>query len=220
MNLLAIDTSTAQASIALNLNGLLYQQQVDAVDEHARGILGLIRDLLIEAKSSIKQLDGIVFGRGPGSFTGLRIACSVAKGLAYAHNLPLYPVSGLAAIAYHVRQSQSLPVLAALDARMQQVYWGFFADDTFSAIESVSNALDIVIPNDEPLILAGVGWESYVPEMPQSLRKRLLKTLVQYPTASDLIALVTSIAITPTTAAEAQPVYIRHHVTQGAVLNG
>ena len=216
MNLLALDTSTSRASVALTVNGLCYQQQVDEVDEHARGILPLIDGLLHEAQVSLAQLDGIVFGRGPGSFTGLRIACSVAKGLAYAHDLPLYPVSGLAAIAHPLRSTQSLPVLAVLDARMQQLYWAVYANQHDHTQEFVTNAADVSVAAVGPIILAGVGFEGYLADMPPALRERIQQCYTQYPTAIDLIALVETAGIQAISIAQAQPVYIRDQVTQGA----
>ena len=213
MNLLAIDTSTARASVALRVKGVITVCEVDEVAEHARGILSLIDELLTQARITTAQLDGIVFGQGPGSFTGLRIACSVAKGLAYAHDLPLYPVSGLAAIAYHMRTE--IPVLAVLDARMQQVYWAVYRTE-YPAVEAVSAAADIVVSGDEHFIIAGVGWESYAEGLPLLLQKRVRAYYPQHPSASDLLALVDTGTITPVSVAEAQPVYIRNQVTQGA----
>src|ERR1700733_12183845 len=106
MNLLAIDTSTTRASLAINLGGEILSKEQDAQHSHARLLLPMIEQLLAEAQLTINQLDGIVYGCGPGSFTGLRIACSIAKGLAYAHDLPLFPVSSLAAIAHKALQKE------------------------------------------------------------------------------------------------------------------
>jgi len=216
MNLLALDTSTARASIALQFNDVQYQAHTDEVAEHARGILPLIEQVLHRANAAIAELHGVVFGRGPGSFTGLRIASGVAKGLAYAHDLPLYPVSGLAAIAYGVQSTSAHPVLAVLDARMNQLYWAFYQSTDYNAIESVSDAADIVIAGDQPFILAGVGFEAYRSQMPTALNKRILTVKTHYPAASDLIALVNQGTIPSVSAAAAQPIYIRNQVTQGA----
>ncbi len=218
MNLLAIDTSTSAASVALRFNGVCYAGHADKVDEHARGILPLIHSVLHEAQVKIADLDGLVFGRGPGSFTGLRIACSVAKGLAYAHDLPLYPVSGLAAIAHHVQQQQTgpiLPVLAVMDARMQQLYWAFYAKADDLALEFVTKPADILHDIKQPFLLAGVGWEPYLTELPQCAQEQMQQTLVQYPTATDLIDLLDHNRVVSVSAAQAQPVYIRNQVVQG-----
>ena len=105
MNLLAIDTSTEHATVAVTAHGELFSEEQGSMRQHAQFLLPMVERMLGLAGLSLTQLDGIVFGRGPGSFTGLRIACSVAKGLAYAHDLPLYPVSSLAAIAYEAHQA-------------------------------------------------------------------------------------------------------------------
>jgi len=124
MNLLAIDTSTSYASVALEFNGTMFVEEAFEIREHARVLLTMVERVLSSAGTELKNLDGIVFGEGPGSFTGLRIACSVAKGLAYAHDLPLYPVGSLLAIAFEARHMNT-SVLAMMDARMNQVYWMF-----------------------------------------------------------------------------------------------
>ena len=128
MTLLAIDTSTERATVALAVGDTVFHDEKHNVREHAQCLLPMINGLLEKAAVSLSQLDGIVFGCGPGSFTGLRITCSMAKALAYAHDLPLFPVSSLAAIAnkvYHVTENlkPDTHVLAMLDARMQQVYF-------------------------------------------------------------------------------------------------
>ena len=108
MNLLAFDTSTHRATIALKVNGRLETLSQDGVSTHAKNILPLIDSLIKKCNISFNALDGIVFGAGPGSFTGLRVACSVAKGLAYACDLPLYPVSTLLAIAYCTQHTSNI----------------------------------------------------------------------------------------------------------------
>ena len=99
MNLLAIDTSTEQASVGLLNDDVVTERFHPSQRQHAHFLLPLIDELLSDSSVSLNQLDGIIFGRGPGSFTGIRIACSVAKDLAYAHDLPLFTCSTLSAIA-------------------------------------------------------------------------------------------------------------------------
>jgi tRNA threonylcarbamoyladenosine biosynthesis protein TsaB len=110
MNLLAIDTSTDYVSVALVSSGAFYVSEKKLPRQHAQCLLPMMEALLQEAGLSLNALDGLVFGRGPGSFTGLRIACSVAKGIAYAQDIPLFPVSTLRAIAEAVwfEQAQNL----------------------------------------------------------------------------------------------------------------
>ena len=109
MNLLAIDTSTELASVALLHGGKLFNKEQGSQRTHAQLLLPLIDEIMKEAGLQINQLDAIIFGCGPGSFTGLRIACSVAKGLAYAHDLKLIPVHNLASIAWSL--VKTVPIL-------------------------------------------------------------------------------------------------------------
>lgn len=217
MNLLAIDTSTEQASVALLVNGELTYEEQGTLRQHAQLLLPMIDGLLAKAGITCSQLDAIVFGRGPGSFTGLRIACSVAKGLAYAHDLPLYPVSSLAAIAYELYQTGAgdKGVLAMIDARMHQVYTGYFTGETFDVQETVLSPADIQIPVQKPLILAGVGIESYVSQLSPAIQAMISKQCTIFPHAKTMIALVESGQIKAVSAAEALPVYVRNQVTQG-----
>lgn len=219
MNLLAIDTSTEYASVALNIKGELRSEEQGAQRSHARLILPMVERLLAEAGLSLGQLDAIVYGRGPGSFTGLRIACSVAKGLAYAQDLPLYPVSSLAAIANEAFHSSQLAhnaaVLAVLDARMSQLYWGCFHQQDISVTEEVSAATDIKLAAENSIVLAGVGYEPYLQNLTTELQAKIKSHLTIYPKAQAMIRLALTGAIKPVSAAEALPVYIRNQITQG-----
>ena len=214
-NLLAMDTSTQRASIALSMHGVIYAETESVVFEHARNILPMIERVLTAADASIADLDGIVFGRGPGSFTGLRIACSVAKGLAYAHDLPLFSISSLASIAEQVltRTQEQLPVLAMMDARMNQVYWGFFTELTQEARECVTNPEAVVIPETMSFILAGVGLDNYLALLPEALQDTCVRHEVIHPDAAAMIRLVAVNNTQPVDLANAEPVYIRNQVT-------
>lgn len=220
MNLLAIDTSTTDASIALSVNGQVWQESHQAERLHAQVILPAIERLFKQADCSLPQLDGIAFGRGPGSFTGLRIACSVAKGLAYPHHLPLYPVSSLAAIADECLHQQQLPggrqpILAVLDARMQQLYWAYFTSDNLDVHEQVSDAADIPVPNTASIVLAGVGFAAYRSQFNAQMSDKISVEQSIYPKASAMIRLVQAQKIKAVDTKDASPVYIRNQVTQG-----
>lgn len=223
MNVLAIDTSTERASVALSINGEMNSLEQGAQRQHAQLLLPMINQLLAEAEISFSQLDALVYGQGPGSFTGLRIACSVAKGLAYAHDRPLFPVSSLAAIAYQViadmndleLTANNIAVLAIIDARMNQVYWGSFSQNNWKAEEKVSNIEDIQLNNNQPFILAGVGYEAYLADLPQSVCPLIKHHFTMYPQAQAMIRIALSGNIQAINAADALPLYIRNHVTQG-----
>lgn len=130
MRLLALDTASGQCSAALLIDGqLLLREQVTA-REHARLLLPMVQSLLAEAGCTLNSLQAIAFGRGPGSFTGVRIAASVTQGLAFAADLPVLPVSDLRALALQAANIQAtapMPLLACMDARMHEVYWSLHA---------------------------------------------------------------------------------------------
>jgi tRNA threonylcarbamoyladenosine biosynthesis protein TsaB len=221
MKLLAIDTSTERASLALLCNGEISSAEQPAMRQHAQLILPMIDTLLVDAGIGIKHLDGIVFGRGPGSFTGLRIACSVAKGLAFAHDLPLFPVSSLETIASDVfmqnlLKSDKFGVLAAIDARMTQLYWAYYAAEGLTDGERVSSVSDICINDNLPLILAGVGYHTYLEQLPLAISSRIIHNAEIYPTGKAMLRIAGEGRLTAVSAAAALPVYVRNQVIQGA----
>jgi tRNA threonylcarbamoyladenosine biosynthesis protein TsaB len=130
---------------------------------HAESILPTVEALLVEAGIGLRDLDVIAFGRGPGSFTSLRIGASVVQGLAFGAELPVVAVSSLAALA----QSTDAPrVLAALDARMGQVYAAAFVRDAdglvaAAAAEQVCAPADVPLPEGVDWTGAGSGWDQY-----------------------------------------------------------
>lgn len=218
MNLLAIDTTTEMASVALLIEKELTVAEQGSQKTHAQLLLPMIDTLLVQSNVAISQLDGILFGCGPGSFTGLRIACSVAKGLAYAHGLDLIPVSSLATIAWSARQEpgyENAPILAVLDARMHEMYWGYFAPGSFSTEEHVNAVSDMHLPSPEPILIAGVGIDDYWTEFPESIKNQMSNKINLYPNAAAMIQLVQRTGIKPVSIDQAQPIYVRNKVTQG-----
>jgi len=119
MLILALDTSTERGSCALWRDGAVLERDCPAGRSHSETLLPLIRELLAEAGASVGALDAIAFGAGPGAFTGLRIACGAAQGLAVAADKPLLPVTSLETMALQAGDGKAL---ALLDARMGEVY--------------------------------------------------------------------------------------------------
>jgi tRNA threonylcarbamoyladenosine biosynthesis protein TsaB len=217
MKLLAIDTSTERASLALLYNGQVSCMEQSAQKKHAQLLLPMIETLLADAGIGLAQLDGVAFGRGPGSFTGLRIACSVAKGLAYAHDIPLYPISTLAAIAdesknRHPDKTENA-VLAMIDARMNQVYWACYFSNGDTG-EQVSSVVDILINGNFPLTLAGAGIDSYREHIPEAINSRISNQVEIYPSGAAMLRIAASGNIAAVSAAEALPIYVRNQVVQ------
>jgi tRNA threonylcarbamoyladenosine biosynthesis protein TsaB len=153
MRVLALETSTDDGSCALWCDGDVRLACCPAGRPHSETLLPLVRTLMDEAGIAFTQLDAIAFGSGPGAFTGLRIACGLAQGLAVAAGVPVVPVSSLMALA---EVGGAPRVLALLDARMGEVYAATFSRDpagTLSVVADarVSSPIAVAIP-------AGVGW--------------------------------------------------------------
>jgi len=166
MNLLAIDTATEACSAALLVGDRMIERSEIAPRRHAELILPMIESLLAEAGISRRQIDGIAVGRGPGAFTGVRLAISVAQGLALGLDVPVVPVSSLAALAQDVPMQHDTPILAVIDARMGEIYAGTFqrgANGLVEALgaESVGPAQQLVLPPGERWSVVGSGWSAY-----------------------------------------------------------
>lgn len=158
MRLLALDTSTEYCSAALWLQGEVRAERVHAGQLHSALLLPMVDTLLRESGMALRELDGIAFGAGPGSFTGLRIACAVTQGLALGADLPVLGISTLASMA---QQTPSPRVLTVLDARMNEVYWAAYERTSEGWICLTSPALDkpesVLLPDDSSWVGAGNG---------------------------------------------------------------
>jgi tRNA threonylcarbamoyladenosine biosynthesis protein TsaB len=152
MRVLALETSTEYCSIALWLDGVLHERCELVGQKHSEVLLPMLDGLLREAGMPLRDLDGIAFGAGPGSFTGVRIACGVAQGLALGANLPVLGICTLLALA---QASGRDKVIAALDARMAEVYHAAYEkrDGTWYALCEPG----LYLPQDAPPV-GGSGW--------------------------------------------------------------
>ena len=225
MNILAIETATEACSAALLYNNRIYTRFEHQPQQQARLILPMIDALLTEAGITLHELDTLAFGRGPGSFTGVRIAAAVTQGLAVAANLPVVPVSTLAAIAQRVyREHGHQHVLTALDARMQEVYWGVYSLDDNDVMQ-LHGAEIVTAPEQVPVpqsthaqwVAAGSGWEVYKSRLSQACQP-LLSTVIaiHWPDAVDILSLAHAqyIAQGGVSAEQAVPVYLRDNVAK------
>lgn len=152
MKILALDTSTEYCSLAFWLDGAILSREIHAGQRHSELILPMLQEMLAEAGLTLTQLDGIAFGAGPGSFTGLRIACGVAQGLACGAGLPVTGVSTLEALA---QQSGDSSVIVALDARMGEIYHAAYTKSAHGW-QALSEPT-LCLPQQAPL-LTGDGW--------------------------------------------------------------
>lgn len=221
--ILAIDTATAACSVAIFIDNTLLERFVVAPKQHANLILPLIAELLAEAQISLKQLDFLAFGAGPGSFTGIRIAASVMQGLAYAADLPVVPVSTLAALAQGVyRQFNATNIVAALDARINQVYWGVYKVNQQSLVDSVlpdqlSDPDQVYLPsnNQQLWVGAGSGWQEYQTILTARLKDNIKQIYPGAdPAARDIISLARREFLEGRSCSAAQvlPIYLRNKV--------
>jgi tRNA threonylcarbamoyladenosine biosynthesis protein TsaB len=224
VRLLALDTATELCSAALFVDGEVAVREAWAPREHGALILPMIEELLRERGLDGTALDAVAFGRGPGAFTGVRLAVAVAQGLSYAWGKPLIPISDLQALAARALQAgPTTRVLVCQDARMQEVYWACFerAADALMhrSDESVSAPERVALPQEweqEQLAFvgAGSGFEAY-----ELLRQRFaaqLQTVVPElrPHAREIAELAAQKGLAAAVpAAQAQPVYLRDRVT-------
>ena len=219
MRILAIDTSTETCAVALG-DGLAWDERsVVAGHRHSELLLPMIRSLLDDHDASLEQLDGVAFGAGPGAFTGLRIACGVAQGLALGTGLPLIGVSTLEALAETARQQLAAGrVIAALDARAQEVYVAAYRHDGARWREAVAPAVigpaAVILPDGGGWTGVGSGFAAY-----PVLRERCLPLLAfcapaLLPTATAIgtLALPRFAAGEGVAARDAAPIYLRHKV--------
>lgn len=172
MKLLAIDTSATACSVAIQIDDEVNVLHELAPMQQAQKILPMIDALLKASHLTLNQLDALAFGCGPGSFTGVRIAVSVMQGLGYAANLPLIPISSLAALAQAAYAELGWKkLLVAVDARIQEVYWGAYQVNHQDRVELIGKEI-VCKPAEIPPILpaeewcgVGNGWEVYADQI-------------------------------------------------------
>ena len=145
MKILALDLASESCSAALWQDGALTGREAPAARGHGGQLLLMVDALLDESATALAALDAIAFGRGPGAFTGLRLAASVTQGLAFAAGLPVIPVSDLRAMAQQLMTppDPAARVLVCHDARMGEVYWAGFASIEGCAVEDTAEAVAI-----------------------------------------------------------------------------
>ncbi len=222
VKILALDTTQEYCSVALSVDDALIWREELAPRSHTELILPQVQAVLAEAELRLNQLDALAFGRGPGSFTGLRIAAGVVQGLALGADLPVAPVSSLAAMAqgFYRENSTATHINAAFDARIGEVYWGNYAliEGIMQSMgdEAVSAPDDLLLPATGGWYAIGSGWAAY-PQMQHRLAARLVKTIPETaPLARDIIPLADKIfrAQQAVSAEQALPVYLRQKVAR------
>lgn len=227
MKLLALDTATELCSAALWLDGACRTREDARPRASGELILGMIAELLAESGLTLARLDAVAFGRGPGGFTGVRLATAVAQGLGFAAGLPLLPISDLRALAQRAFSQAEAPprALVCQDARMQQVYWGCFelaggpaAARTASAAgaEAVADPQAVRLPSvwiGSAVCGAGSGFDAY-PDLRSRADLPLRRIWAAFrPRALEIAGLAAADGLAHAVAPEAaQPVYLRDEV--------
>ncbi|WP_395056399.1 tRNA (adenosine(37)-N6)-threonylcarbamoyltransferase complex dimerization subunit type 1 TsaB [Polaromonas sp.] len=219
MKLLAFDTSTDTLSVALSDGDRVWQHTGPGAAQASRTLIPSILDLLAQAGLKLAELDALVFGRGPGSFTGLRTACSVAQGLALGAKLPVLPLDTLLAVAEEARflrqpDADALQFTALLDARMDEMYVQRFAwaHGTWATLDTCTlrRPEDFVPPTSDTL-LAGNVFTAYAGRLPAWPAAQCFDVL---PTASAMLRLAPALLAAghAVDAAAALPLYVRDKV--------
>jgi tRNA threonylcarbamoyladenosine biosynthesis protein TsaB len=224
MNLLAFDTSTEALSIGVSRTEgsgatRLWEHTGDGGAQASATLIPAILQLLDQAGLTLSELDAIVFGCGPGSFTGLRTACSVAQGLGFGAGVPLLPVDSLMAVAEEARGGRTcLQVVAALDARMDELYVGHFVFAGGHWRSTLHSQL--IGPQDLVLeagwTLAGNIGPAYGGRLPCMATGETVTVEAALPTAAALLRLAPSLlaAGLAVSAEQALPTYVRDKVAQ------
>lgn len=224
MNLLAFDTSTEYLSLAIDKQGERFSYDVLAGQSHSQLILPQIQALLDQAGLQLSEIEGIAFGAGPGSFTGVRIAAGVAQGLGFGSHLPVAPIGTLLALAESTQVKTGInKVIACLDARMGEVY--------HAAYEKVAGKWQVTMepglykPQEVPVLEgegwvgAGSGWKAYADQLSQGYAKQLSDAPLAIqpdvlPNASAILTLAAPVFLSGQAgpAHDAMPIYIRNRV--------
>lgn len=223
MKLLSLETSTEACSAALYLDGETQERFQIAPQQHNKLILPMIESLLSEAGLKLQDMDALAFGRGPGSFTGVRIAAGVVQGLAFGADLAIAPVSTLAAMAQEA--FAEMPdgfAFPCIDARMGEVYWGVYRRDAegFAELvgaEAVTDAGEVLFPEEAVGHGIGSGWGTYETVLTEKLGGLFAGILLdRFPRAAFIARLGAEVFRRGgcVSAENAQPVYLRDKVAK------
>ena len=211
MQFLALESSTDAGSVALWRDGTLVERHCPPGQPSSATLLPLAAEMLAEAGVGFADLDAIAFGAGPGSFTGLRVACGVAQGLAFAHALPVLPVGTLAAMADAVASPR---VAVCLDARMNEVYYGCYENGVAVSPIGVRPPADVPLPEGGGWVAAGNALAAY-PLLAERMRPCVDAMLPDIlPTAASVARLAAPQLMRGEgiDAGDAVPVYVRDKV--------
>ena len=222
MKLLAVETATEACSSALYIDGEIEERFQIAPREHTNLILPMMDSLISEASITLRDLDALAFSRGPGSFTGVRIATGVIHGVALGLDLPVIPVSTLAAIAQDCfNKTEAEYCFTAMDARMNEIYWAEYKkqEDGLAVLvgeETVGPAGRVAFSGSKGFG-AGSGWKIYEAELTARLDTFVAGYDASYLPRASCIASLGVAGFTQGKAVpveQAMPVYLRDKVAK------
>lgn len=226
MNLLAIDTSTEMCSVALLCDQDILQR-MESQQKHSVVILEMVEAVLAQAGLGLTQLDALAYGRGPGMFTGLRIAAGVTQGLALGAGLPVVPVSSLAILAQGVDADR---IMVCMDARMSQLYVACYERDAEGLVhlspdseECLSDIGEVSVPGTQAWTGAGSGWQLFAELLKPRCEDRIVSVSEhRHPQARHALPLAqqqfnAGLAVA---AEQALPVYLRDKVAKTIIERG
>ncbi|ABO24059.1 tRNA (adenosine(37)-N6)-threonylcarbamoyltransferase complex dimerization subunit type 1 TsaB [Shewanella loihica] len=229
LSLLALDTCTEFCSVALQYQGQVFAREADAPREHSQRLLPMVQEVLQEAGIALSQVDVIAYGRGPGSFTGIRICTSMTQGLALGQDLPVVGISTLAAMAQAAIEIKgATQVATAIDARMGEIYYGEYL--SVDGLASLVGEEQVCAPEQKlselganaqavsgldfsaPIAACGTGFDAYPALVTEAM------TLVEeakFPLARHMLPLAEAAvnAGQATDVDQLKPVYLRDTVT-------
>ena len=212
MKLLGLETSGRVGSVALSVDGRVDSREIANAREQTERLLAVVDELLVGAGLEVARLDGIAFGRGPGSFTGLRVAAAVAQGLAAPASVPLLPVSSLLCLAQRAWRSERVAhSVACVDAHMGEIYWGEF--ELRDGMIRAAGPERLGAAGDSGWVAVGGGFAAQREALAAVLAKAPRALPELEPAAEDLFpaaaeALAGGRATSPR---DALPVYLREH---------
>lgn len=222
MNILALDTCTEMCSAALLIDGQIYSKAELTQRGHSDKILAMLQTVLDEAQTTLQAVDVMAFGRGPGSFTGVRIGVGIAQGIAFARELPVAAVSSLAAVAQQAMNQHKVErVAVAMDARMGEIYCAHFVRRdglaTLADTEQVCPPEQFKPATQDDWFAAGTGWGEYAEQLTTNFAGQLSGSdNACFPQAAEIIQLATQMAAEGAlqAAEQALPVYLRDNVAK------
>lgn len=227
IRILALDTATEACSVALYNDGEQTSLFEVCPQQHTQRILPFVDQLLTESGLTLNQLDVLAFGKGPGSFTGVRIGIGIAQGLALGADLPLIGVSTLQTMAEGCRRvNNAHQVLAGIDARMGEIYLGCYSinqnnswqEQRPEAVLTPQQAIDQLSELKREWLLAGTAWHAY-PDLAKQIQDKqpdcqLVQSSINFPSALDMLPLALHAWQNGLTepVSQVEPSYLRNNV--------